>query len=259
MAAGAIPVSVFIRTKNEARMIADVVRAALQAADEVVVVDSGSTDDTIALAEAAGARVIRQEWLGNGKQKRFAEEQCRHNWLLDLDADEIVTPELAEEIRLLFEKGEPEAKVFRTPVAIAPPVGKPWIGFGGVIRHKLYDRRAVRAPDHAAWDQFDIPSGVNVGALKAPLLHYAFADTAHLVDKLNRNSSTRARELPLKPTPVLILRIFFGLPFYVAKRYLLDGLFRGGVYGFAFSMMSGYGRWLRDVKMFERARRERDA
>ncbi len=251
------PVSAYIRAKNERRMIGDVVRAALQAADEVVVIDSGSTDETIALATAAGARVIRQEWLGNGRQKRFAEDKCGHDWLLDLDADEIVTPELAEEIRALFAEGAPSCGVYRTPVAIAPPVGKPWIGFGGVIRHKLYDRRQVRAPDHAAWDQFEIPAGVAVGVLKNPLLHYAFSDTAHLIDKLNRNSSTRARELEPKPAPLLILRIFFGLPFYVAKRYLLGGLFRGGVYGFAFSMMSGFGRWMRDVKMYERRVRER--
>lgn len=85
----------------------------------------------------------------------------------------------------------------------------------------------------------------------------AFSDAAHLMDKLNRNSSTRARALAPKPAPLLVLRIFFGLPFYVAKRYLLDGLFRGGVYGFAFSMMSGFGRWMRDVKMYERRVQER--
>ncbi|MGD9799287.1 MAG: glycosyltransferase family 2 protein [Parvularculaceae bacterium] len=252
------PLSAYIRARNEARLIADVVTAALRVADEVVVIDSGSTDDTVARAEGAGARVIRQEWLGNGRQKRFAEEQCRHDWLLDLDADEIVTAELAEEISALFKDGEPAQRVYRIELAIAPPFGDPWRGFGGVIRHKLYDRRVVRAPDHVAWDQFEIPAGVTVGALSGNILHYAFSDTAHLVDKLNRNSSTRARELKPKPAPILILRIFFGLPFYVAKRYLLNGLFRGGVYGFAFSMMSGFGRWMRDVKMYERLRRERE-
>ena len=252
------PLSAFIRTKNEARMIGDVVRAALAVAGEVVVVDSGSTDDTVAIAEAAGARVVRQAWLGNGRQKRFAEDQCRHDWLLDLDADEMVTPMLAAEIAALFAAGAPPARIYRTPVAIAPPVGKPWIGFGGVIRCKLYDRRAVRAPDHEAWDQFDIPAGEPVGVLTAPILHYAFTDAGHLIDKLNRNSTTRATALAPKPLPVLILRIFFGLPFYVGKRYLLDGLFRGGVYGFAFSMMSGFGRWMRDVKMYERVMRNRE-
>ncbi len=251
------PLSAYIRTRNEQRLIADVVKAALNVADEVVVVDSGSTDNTVTLAQAAGARVGHQDWLGNGRQKRAAEDLCRHDWLLDLDADEIVTEELAAEIRELFAGGAPSRPVYRTPIAIAPPVGKPWIGFGGVVRHKLYDRRVVRAPDHAAWDQFDIPSAADVGTLKAPILHHVFIDTAHLIDKLNRNSSTRARVLDPKPAPVLIVRIFFGLPFYVAKRYVLDGLFRGGVYGFAFSMMSGFGRWLRDVKMYERRLKDR--
>lgn len=251
------PISAYIRTRNEARLIADVVRAALAAADEVVVVDSGSTDDTMAIAAKAGARVVEQQWLGNGRQKRFAEEQCRNDWLLDLDADEIVSPALASEIRSLFAKGTPPFQVYRTPVAIAPPQGRPWVGFGGVIRHKLYDRRRFRAPDHPAWDQFDIPATEKAGVLKAPILHFAYVDAAHLVSKLNRNSSTRARDLPLKPLPILVLRIFFGLPFYVAKRYFLDGLFRGGVDGFAFSMMSGFGRWMRDVKMYERRRDEK--
>jgi glycosyltransferase involved in cell wall biosynthesis len=251
------PLSAYIRTRNEARMIAETVRAALAAADEVVVVDSGSTDGTPEIAAAAGARIVSQPWLGSGRQKRFAEDQCRNDWLLDLDADEIVSDAMAAELRALFADGPPPCAVYRTPVALAPPFGAPWIGFGGVIRHKLYDRRMVRAPDHEVWDQFAPPRGAKIGALKAPILHHAFADAAHLVDKLNRNSSTRARALPLKPRPLLIARIFFGLPFYVGKRYLLDGLIRGGVDGFAFSMMSGFGRWLRDVKMYERLRKER--
>jgi len=251
------PLSAYIRTRNEARMIADAVRAALQVADEVVVVDSGSTDGTPQIAEKAGARVMRQTWLGNGHQKRVGEEACRHDWLLDLDADEIVTPALAEEIAALFANGEPPCSVYRTPMAIAPPVGEPWIGFGGVVRHKLYDRRKHRAPAHKAWDQFEAPAGAAVGRLKAHILHYAFADAGQLAEKVNRNSTTRARELNPKPMPILVLRIFFAMPFYFLKRYLLDGLIRGGVYGFAYARISAYGRWLRDVKMYERLRRER--
>lgn len=249
--------SAYIRTRNESRMIGDVVKAALAVAAEVVVVDSGSTDDTVAIAEAAGARVVAQEWLGNGHQKRVGEDACRHNWLLDLDADEIVTPALAAEIAALFADGAPTAPIWRVSLAMAPAIGKPWTRFGLSWRHKLYDRRVVRQPDHAAWDQFDIPQGAKVGALKSPIIHHAFTGAEHLMEKLNRNSTVRARELALKPTPLLVLRIFFGLPAYFAKRYFLDGLIRGGVYGFAFALMSGFGRWLRDVKMFERAMKAR--
>lgn len=248
---GKPPLSAYIRTKNEARMIADVVRAALQVADEVVVVDSGSADNTINLAEEAGARVIRHAWEGFGRQKRVGEEACRHDWVLDLDADEIVTPDLAAEIAALFGNGEPPLPVYFTPTVFVPPFGEPWRGFGVQSRHKLYDRRRFRAPDHAAWDQFDIPRGVAKGRLKEPLLHYAFEDAGHLMAKLNSGSTTFARDAKQKPMALLVLRIFFGLPFYVAKRYFGDGFIRGGVYGFSFAMMAGFARWLRDVKMYE--------
>lgn len=233
-------------------MIADVVRAALAVAREVVVVDSGSTDKTIALAKEAGARVIEHEWLGNGRQKRLAEDACAHDWLLDLDADEIVTPELATEIAALFSNGAAPRRIYFTPLALAPPVGAPWRNFGLQSRHKLYDRRAVRIPDHEAWDQFDIPEGETVGVLKQPILHHAFTGAEQFMAKLNRNSSVRANALPLKPRAYLALRILFGAPFYFAKKYVLQQYFRGGVYGFALASMSAYGRWLRDVKMWER-------
>lgn len=247
------PVSAYIRTLNEERMIAEVVRAALRIAREAVVVDSGSTDKTVALARAAGARVIEHEWLGNGRQKRLGEDACAYDWLLDLDADEVISPALAAEIEALFAGGEPACRIYKTPLALAPPVGAPWRDFGLQTRHKLYDRRIVRAPDHEAWDQFDIPAGVAIGRISEPILHHAFTGAEQFMAKLNRNSSVRARALPLKPRPVLALRIIFGFPFYFAKKYLLQQYIRGGVYGLALASMSAYGRWLRDVKMWERA------
>ncbi len=251
------PLSVYIRTLNEARMIADVVRAAQRVADDVVVVDSGSTDDTIALATDAGARVIEQPWLGNGRQKRAAEEACRHDWLLDLDADEIVTPALAAEIAALFAAGEPAARIYRTDLALVPPVGEPWLNFGRQKRHKLYDRRVVRQPDHDAWDQFEIPAGASIGRLENPVLHHAFEGVAGFQGKLNKHSSTRAETLPPKSAPALALRIVAGFPFYFAKKYFLQQYFRGGVYGFALAFLSAEGRWLKDVKMWERLKRAR--
>jgi glycosyltransferase involved in cell wall biosynthesis len=247
------PISAYTRTLNEARMIGDVVRAALAVADEVVVVDSGSSDATRAIAAAAGARVIEHEWRGNGHQKRIAEDACKNDWLFDLDADEIVSPALAAEIAALFATGEPPHKIYRTMLALVPPVGAPWLDFGLQVRHKLYDRRFIRAPAHEAWDQFEIPKDVEIGRLKEAILHHAFTGAAQFMGKLNRNSSVRAEALALKSKAYLALRIVFGLPVYFAKKYVLQQYFRGGVYGFALAVMSAQGRWLRDVKMWERA------
>ncbi len=245
------PISCFIRAKNEERMIGDVIRAAQRVVSEVVLVDSGSTDKTIEIAEELGARILRSQGLGGGKQKRLGEDACTHDWLLDLDADEIVTPELATEIRTHFANGEPQTPVFQMMMATAPPVGKPWFDFNLVDRRKLYDRRVIRAPDHANWDQFQVPAGVRVGKLRAPLLHYSFRDLTQLEDKFNRNSTGRARETKLRPLWLVALRMLVAKPFYFFNQYIRRGLWRAGWYGYAVANIAAHGRWLKDAKMLE--------
>ena len=255
----ALPITAYIRTQNEGRMIAQVIGAARQIADEVIIIDSGSTDDTIAQAHGAGARVIEQSWLGYGSQKRVAEDAAANDWLLDLDADELVTREFADELRTIFSDGSPAFGVFKTPMAIAPPIGAPWRKFALQSRTKLYDRRIIRMPDHAFWDQFKIPSDVAVGVVREPLLHHAFADAHHLMGKLNKYSTDRAELAEPRPRPIVILRIFFGLPIYFLRRYLLEGCFRGGAYGFAYALMTSFRRWLVDVKLYEKQMKQQDS
>jgi glycosyltransferase involved in cell wall biosynthesis len=247
------PISCYIRTLNEERRIRDVVRAASQVADDIVLVDSGSTDATLAIAEAEGARIVKQPWLGNGRQKRVGEDAARHDWVLDIDADEVVTPELAAEIARVFAAG-PQFFMYELTLITVPPFGAPWLNFKKAHRIKLYDRRHIRIPDHAAWDQFQVPRGQKPGKLREPILHYAFTGMEHVIAKLNRASSVRAREAKLKPLWNVTLRIIFGLPLYFLKEYAVNGLVRGGVYGFAYACAIAFGRWLRDVKMYERHR-----
>jgi glycosyltransferase involved in cell wall biosynthesis len=251
-----LPISCYIRTLNEAALIARTITAALAVADEVVILDSGSSDRTIALAEAAGARVIRQPWLGLGAQKRAGEEACRHDWLLDLDADEVVSLALAEEIHALFRHGEPGVKIHELKLVTAPPVGKPW-PFQSSYRRKLYDRRAIRMPDHKAWDQLQVAGGTKVGRLHGDLLHYSFRDFAHMVEKYNRASTMMAQDGRGRSVGHLRIRVLFALPFYLVKHFFIRGLWRAGVYGFALAGIAAYGRWLRDVKQYE-IHRQRD-
>jgi glycosyltransferase involved in cell wall biosynthesis len=247
-----LPISCYIRTLNEARTIASVVEAALPVVAEVIVVDSLSTDATAELAEKAGARVIKQAWLGYGAQKRFAEDQCKHDWLLSLDADEIFTPALEASLRALFAHGEPPLSVYEVEIVTAPPFGlKPWWNFGQVYRDRLYDRRKIRIPDHAAWDQLDVPADMKVGKLKGALLHPTISDIGHFTEKLNKVSGVHAREAKLKPFWLVALRVLFAQPFYFIRHYVLRGLWRGGLWGYIVARASAHGRWLKDAKMME--------
>lgn len=252
-------ISCYIRTKNEERMVADVIRAALQVVDEVVVIDCGSTDKTIELATAAGARVVNAPWLGGGKQKRLGEENTLNDWMLDLDADEIVTPELAQEIRDLFANGDPPCPVYQLTLVTAPPIGDPWWRSSVVTRNRLYDKRVIRARNHAGWDQLEIPPGMKVGKLKAPALHKSFRDLHQLGDKFNRNSTSRANDTELKSFWYVALRIVFARPFYFFHHYVMRGMWRGGWYGFAVANIAAHGRWLKDAKMMEVYMRKRQA
>lgn len=232
-------------------MIGQVVRAAFQVVNEVVVVDSGSTDRTKEIAEEAGARVFDQPWLGHGFQKRAAEDHCRNDWLLDLDADEIVTPELADAIRAVFEKGPPPKPVYEIELVTVPPYGERWSNFSLAYRRKLYDRRQIRMPEHPVWDQLQIPSAMKVGRIIGALDHYSFTGIGHIIEKLNWYSGAQAEKSRLKPRFSLSLRVLFAMPLYFIRHYFLRGLWRAGLYGYAIAVSAAIGRWLRDVKMLE--------
>jgi hypothetical protein len=132
-----------------------------------------------------------------------------------------------------------------------PPIGNPWYSVAVAGRKKLYDKRLVRAPDHAAWDQFVAPRGMKVGRLQAPLYHHSFRDFEHFMAKLNRISTIRAHESKLKPLWIVALRIWLAPPFYFMKHFFVREHWKLGLYGVAIAGMSAHGRWLRDIKMLE--------
>lgn len=246
------PISCYIRTLNEERRIGEVISAAQALCQEVVCIDSGSTDRTCEIARSLGAKVIHQPWLGNGRQKRVGEDACQQPWLLDLDADEVLSETLTDSIRQLFADGPPRHDIYRLRLTTVDPTGRIWTNIGVALRAKLYRRETIRMPDHGAWDQLNIPASTDVGVLDGPLLHYLFRDIGQLTVKQNAAMSRRILELKPRPFHLLCLRIFLGMPLYFMKKYFLQGLWKAGVYGFATSVACAYGRWLRDVKDYER-------
>ena len=117
------PISAFIIALNEADRIGKAIAGLREWVDEVVVIDSGSSDETVALSAGLGARVLHNPWPGYGRQKRFGEASCRNQWVLNVDADERVTPELADEIVRLFRHGRPPDDAYRIRIVDVHPQG----------------------------------------------------------------------------------------------------------------------------------------
>src|SRR2546430_15878071 len=116
-----LPLSVYIIALNEVDRIGSTINAVIDWADEVIVVDSGSSDGTAEFARSLGARVVQHPWKGFGRQRRFSESLCNNDWVLGIDADECVTPQLKNEITALFHSGGPKLVAYGMPILIVYP------------------------------------------------------------------------------------------------------------------------------------------
>ncbi|MGD1886741.1 MAG: glycosyltransferase family 2 protein [Cohaesibacteraceae bacterium] len=254
-----MPLSIFLITHNEADRIGMVLEAVEGLSDDVVVVDSGSSDDTVAIAERHGARVFHRDWTGYGAQKRYAEDQCQNDWLLNLDADEVVTPALRGEIEALFAGSEPNPGAYRVKIHnIYPGDGKPRPLANDYNVVRLYHRQLGRYRDHPVYDRVELGDGVEVRQLTAPIHHHSVLSWFAMVDKANRFTSHEIGKLARKPAGVLKLRLVFEMPLQFLRNYLLRGHWLGGWKGFVFALNTAYLRTLRIAKALEHQERQGD-
>ena len=179
--------SIAMVARNEAANIGRTLES-VRWADEMVVVDSGSSDQTIAIAESYGARVIREPWKGYGGQMNSALDHCRSEWLFSLDADEVMTAELAVEIRALL-AGEPEYGAYWTP-RLNLIFGR-WMRHGGFYpdrKLRLFRKGAARLPEDS--EPHATPKTMAAtGKLKHDLLHYQYPTLATYIEHMDRYSS----------------------------------------------------------------------
>jgi len=220
-----LPLSVVLITHNAAAQLVECL-ASVAFADEVVVVDSGSSDGTVEIATRYGARVVAKEWLGFGRQKQFAVEQAAHDWVLCLDADERVSAELAASLVRALQA--PAAPVYR--MARCNRFLGRWLRHGEGYPDwspRLFDRRHARWSDDGVHEK--VLYAVSPGTLEGDLLHESGEDLGRYLEKQNRYTALAAQELhrrgqraglaELALSP--LLRFF---KFYLLRLGFLDGL-----------------------------------
>lgn len=246
------PVSVTLITLNEAAHIAAAIES-VSWADEIVVVDSGSTDDTVAIARRFTDRVLVREWPGYVAQKNFAASMARNDWVLSLDADERVSPQLRHEIARVLATN-PEVTGFRMP-RVTWYLGR-WIrstDWYPDYQLRLYDRRVAR------WEGRHVHESVRadgaVTTLRQELFHYAYRDVADHLDTINRYTTLAARQMADAGRRTRLLDLAVHPPAAFLRNYLVRGGCREGATGFIVSALNSYYVFLKFAKLWELQRR----
>lgn len=217
------PISATVITYNEERNIERCLRSVAPFSEEILVVDSESTDRTVEIARALGARVIVNPWPGYGKQKQFALEAASHPWVFSIDADEAAAPELCREIQALdfsLDGYEVPRRVWYMNRWIRHGVWYP----GYVLR--LFRRDKARFSDDTVHESVFVDG--TVGRLRSDLLHYSYRDAAHHMEKIEEFAALSAGQMFARgkragAAHAAILPYLEFLKAYVAKRGFLDG------------------------------------
>lgn len=248
-----LPLSVFIIARDEADRIARPIESVIGWVDEVIVIDSGSSDDTVAVAERLGARVLHNDWPGYGPQKRFGEDQCRNDWLLNLDADEEVTPELADEIRARFADGS-HARADGWRIMIRDMYAHetaPAPYAYGYHQIRLYDRRKGRFSDSIVHDTVRPEPGAKIADLAGIMAHRSIRSLDFQVGKYNRYSGMQVTDMRARGRKLPRTRLVTEFPVSFLKAYLVRKYWKYGWWGFILAVNYAHARFLRVAKAYE--------
>ncbi len=249
------PLSVAMVCKDEADRIAESLESA-SFADEIVVVDSGSADGTVEIARRFTDKVSFREWTGWKDQKRHAASLCSHEWVLTLDADEVVSQELRAEIEELLSREEIVENGFTLPRRTRYQ-GR-WILHSG-----WYPDRKLRLyrKDKAVFGGDDPHEVIEVpgkrGELSGELFHYTYRGLKHQADQLARYAMVNADARWARGARANLLDLVFRPQLAFLKSYVLERGFQDGMPGFVIAVMNGYYTFLKYARLWERAREER--
>ena len=248
-----LALSVFIIAKDEVDRIGRTILSVRDWAGEVIVIDSGSTDGTQHEAERLGAKVVSNAWAGYGPQKRFGEDQCHNDWLLNLDADEEVTPALAEEIKSMFENGEHQRadgwRIMIRDVYAHEREPAPWAY--GYDQIRLYDRRKGRFSDSTVHDTVRPLPGAVLKATRHMIAHRSIRSLEFQVGKYNRYSDMQVADMKARGRKLPKHRLLTEFPAAFLKAYFVRRYRRYGWWGVILSVNYAHARFLRVAKAYE--------
>ncbi len=241
------PLSVAIITKNEEKDLPRCLES-ISFADDIVVVDSGSTDATVEIAKKYGCRVFIEEWKGDGPQKNSAVAKCKHEWILILDADELVPEETRAQIEFIVDNPK-SADAYSMPRKNF--FHGRWIRHSNwwpdrIVRLARKSKGTSKAITHSRWETTGVLASINV-----PIEHYSFGNYSDMLKALDRYSTGSAKELYAKGRRTNRLEPVSRAAFMFMKIYFFKLGFLDGFDGLIIALTSAGGTFFKYAKLLE--------
>jgi glycosyltransferase involved in cell wall biosynthesis len=244
-----VPLSVVIITFNEERNLRRCLESVKHFADEIIVVDSGSTDGTVAIAGEYSARIVQHPFAGYGEQKNFATAQAVNDLILSLDADEVVSEQLQNSIVEI--KNKHAHNVYEMP-RLTNYCGK-WIKHCGWYpdrQTRLYDRTKGKWEERKVHEYWQATSDEDKkGLLKGDLLHYSFATTSEHLKKIEKYTELAARAAVSEGKSTSLLKIWLSPKWHFFSEYIILLGFLDGFYGYVICRLSAYAAFVKYSKI----------
>lgn len=241
--------SVIIIAKNEAANIRRCLES-VQWAEEIIVLDSGSSDDTVAIAKEYTNNVYCTDWQGYGVQKQRALTLATSDWVLNLDADETVSALLKEAIRAAIASNSADA--YRIPICMNF-YDNPLRFSSSPKRHvRLFKRVGARFSDDIVHEKIILPPAVRISKIKKSIMHHSFQDVSHALYKINHYSSYSAKIKIEKNKTASFAKTLLSTGWMFFRCYFLQRGFLDGKPGFLFAVFNAQGTFYRGVKQLYR-------
>ena len=219
-------------------------------ADEIIVIDSFSDDDTIKIASEYGAKVYQHEYLNSAKQKNWAIQYCSNQWIFQIDSDEILEPNAEDIIRNAINNAGENTHCFK--MSRKNHVLGKWVKYGGLYpdwEYRLFRKEHGKWWDREVHSKVIVPGGI--GTLDTPLIHHGMSNISKQLSNLDRYSRYEADELNKRNIKFSFLKWIFGPLFIFFKRYIFLQGFRDGWRGFFLAAYHAFYSFLSHTKFYE--------
>ncbi|MFA5960129.1 MAG: glycosyltransferase family 2 protein [Tatlockia sp.] len=237
--------SVIVIAKNEEANIRRCLES-VKWAYEIIVLDSGSSDNTLAIAKEYTDNVYSTDWPGYGVQKQRALSYATGDWVLNLDADECVSADLKRAIEQAM--AENTADAYRIPICMHFN-GYPLRFSSSPKRHaRLFKRVGARFSDDIVHEKIILPDSARIGRIKTAIMHHSFKDVSHALYKMNRYSSYSAKIKIKNKKKASFNKTLLGTGWMFFRCYILQRGFLDGKVGFLFAVLNAQGTFYRGIK-----------